>query len=75
MVRFILGDEHAAGWVILDGRNMSVAYFNATTVEEAKTYVEALNVIDDIRRDREREERELRATLLADFGGGKRFAA
>ncbi len=66
MKRFTLGHHVAAGWIVLDARNMSVAYFNANREEEAAAYVEARNVIDNIRTQRDRDE----ANAMAEFKAG-----
>lgn len=52
-MRFVLGTEHAAGFYILDSRNMGVAYLDASTREKAQACVDAWNVIDTIRERHE----------------------
>ena len=73
--RFSLGDFTAAGAEILDGRNMTVAYLNADTVEGAQRFVDFRNLIHEKRVKLDLEEIELRARIEKDFGKGKRFAA
>lgn len=68
-MRFSLGDEHAAGFVILDGHNMSVAYLDAPSPEAAQACVDARNVIDAIRERQEVELRAARALFRAALEG------
>lgn len=65
MVRFTLGNHASAGWVILDGRNMSVAYFNTDTEAAAQAYVEFRNVIDGIRLQQLRDEAHAKVEFIA----------
>lgn len=73
--RFTIGEYALAGWEVWDGRNMSVAYFDAATEEAAQTFVDICNKRHERRVKFAQNEAELRARLLADFGKGKRFAA
>jgi len=74
MKRFTLGNEHAAGFYILDGRNMSVAYLDAKARDEAQAYVDAANQIEDIRVKQAVDLAAAKARLYAFLKGGK-FAA
>ena len=67
--RFTLGNFTAAGAEILDGKNMSVAYLNADTVEDAQRFVDFRNLIHAKRVALDLEEIELRARLARDFKG------
>lgn len=64
-MRFALGHESAAGWHVLDGRNMSVAYFNADSEAAAQAYVEFRNVIDGIRMQQLRDEAHAKVEFIA----------
>ncbi len=67
-MRYTLGGDHAAGVVILDGDRMRARYFNGTQAQ-AGAYVEALNAIEDVRLQREADERHGRASLYAVLKG------
>ena len=73
-MRFALGEDTAAGWVILDGLSMSVAYFPADTQEEAQAYVDYRNLIDTIRLRQLRDEAHAKVEFYATLEGIQRAA-
>ncbi len=64
-MRFTLASFTAAGAEILDGRNMSVAYFDADTEAGAQAYVEFRNVVDGIRLQQLRDEAHAKVEFIA----------
>ena len=73
-MRFALGEDTAAGWVILDGLGMSVAYFPADTREEAHAYVDYRNLIDGIRLRQLRDEAHAKVEFYATLERTQRAA-
>lgn len=67
MNRFTLGNEHAAGWLILDSLAMSAHYYGDTEAE-AQAYVEYRNLIDTIRTQQFRAEARAKVEFLAALG-------
>ena len=69
-VRFVLGDEWAAGFDVWDAVKMRHFYYNAKTEEEAAIYVGGRNLIDAIftakEQDRENAKQEFYAWLEGD---------
>ena len=66
-MRFALGDFTSAGAEILDGRDMSVAYYDADTEDAALAYVEFRNLLHEKLARLAREAAEAEARARADF--------
>lgn len=65
MKRFTLGEDDAAGWMILDGLAMSTHYYGAETEEAAQAYVDYRNLIDTIRLQQFRDEARAKVEFIA----------
>lgn len=69
MKRFTLGDFTAAGAEILDGRDMSVAKYNAKDEADARAFVRFRNELHDARVHLDNKEATQHARAKKDFEG------